>query len=129
MAQKRFKVKRGGNVRPSSGLLAGEQLFSTIRHTMSIALDATTHVPLVPEIDLLTEIGAVADDDFMLIHDASASAVKEKKITIEALASALDLSTNTVRNDGGVSGIQVLTQAEYDALEVKAATTLYFIKE
>lgn len=46
---------------------------------------------------------------------------------------ALGTSTNTfvevVRNDGGVSGIKVLTQAEYDALDPPNSTVLYFISD
>ena len=75
---------------PSTGLLAGELLITTDRQTVHSATDATTRIPLVPAIDDLVAIGAVnGAADLILIHDADAVGVKEKRITFDAFKTAL----------------------------------------
>lgn len=75
---------------PSSGMLAGELFLTTDRGTIHTATDATTRIPLVPAIDDLTAIGAVnGAADLILIHDADAVGVKEKRITFDAFKTAL----------------------------------------
>ena len=75
---------------PSTGLLAGELLITTDRQTVHSATDATTRIPLVPAIDDLVAMGAVnGAADLILIHDADAVGVKEKRITFDAFKTAL----------------------------------------
>ena len=77
---------------PSSALLAGELLITTDRHTAHSATDATTRIALVPAIDDLVAIGAVnGAADLILIHDADAVGVKEKRITFDAFKTALSI--------------------------------------
>lgn len=90
----RIQIKRGakGNL-PTSGMLAGEQHYTTDRSTLHIATSATTSAPVVPPVDDLGTMPAVdAANDLMLIHDASeASGIKEKKITISSLKTAMNI--------------------------------------
>lgn len=77
---------------PSTGLLAGELLITTDRQTVHSATDATTRIALVPAIDDLVAIGAVnGAADLILIHDADAVGVKEKRITFDAFKTALSI--------------------------------------
>lgn len=89
----RIQIKRGLKANlPTSGMLAGEQHYATDRSTMHVAVDATTSQPIVPPIDDLGSIGAVDGvSDLLLIHDASATGVKEKKITIADFKTALNI--------------------------------------
>lgn len=77
---------------PSSALLAGEFYLTTDRRTGHFATDATTMVPLVPAVDDLVAMAAVdGAADLIMIHDASESGVKEKRITVNALRTALNI--------------------------------------
>jgi hypothetical protein len=89
----RIQIKRGLKANlPTSGMLAGEQHFATDRSTMHVAIDATTTQPVVPAIDDLGSIGAVdGAADLIMLHDASATGIKEKKITIQDFKSALNI--------------------------------------
>lgn len=89
----RIQIKRGLKANlPTSGMLAGEQHFTTDRSTMHVAIDATTSKTVVPAIDDLTSIGAVdGAADLLIVHDASATGVKEKKITIADFKTALNI--------------------------------------
>ena len=90
----RMQLKRGLKANlPTSGLLAGEALFSTDRGTLHIATDATNKLPIVPAIDDLVTLAAVdGAADLILIHDASEGAAqKEKKITFDAFKTALNI--------------------------------------
>lgn len=89
----RIQIKRGLKANlPATGMLAGEQHFTTDRSTMHIAIDATTSQPVVPPIDDLGSIGAVdGAADLLIIHDASATGIKEKKITIADFKTALNI--------------------------------------
>lgn len=90
----RIQIKRGLKANlPTSGMLAGEQFYTTDRSTLHVALDATTHAPVVPPIDdLATMQGIDGDDDLLLIHDASESGgIKEKKISFTAFKAALNI--------------------------------------
>ena len=92
----RIQIKRGLKANlPTSSMLAGEQFFTTDRNTLHIAIDATTTKAVVPPIDDLTAIGAVDSvSDLLLIHDASGTGVKEKKITIADFKTALNISSS-----------------------------------
>jgi hypothetical protein len=106
-----IRIRRGNHANlPTSGLALAEPLFSIDRHTLHIAEDATTPVPVVPAIDELSTLSGVnGADDFLIMHDASASGVKEKKITFNAFKSALNIpegSTDELvaASDGGEAG-------------------------
>ena len=89
-----IKLKRGLTANlPTSGMNAGEPLFTTDRGSIFIATDATTKKPVVPPIDALTTLASISGaDDLLLMHDASeASAQKEKKITFNDFKTALNI--------------------------------------
>jgi hypothetical protein len=87
----RLQIKRGVRANlPTSGMLAGEEHFTTDRGSLHVATGATTTMPVVPPVDELAAIGAVNGvTDLILIHDADGSGVKEKKITFNDFKTAL----------------------------------------
>lgn len=87
----RIQIKRGLRAdQPATGMLAGEEFFHTDRNTMHVALDATTSKPVVPAIDELATLAAInGAADFLMLHDADGSGVKEKKITFNDFKTAL----------------------------------------
>lgn len=89
----RVQVKRGLRANlPASGMLAGEEHYTTDRSSLHIATGATTTQPVVPPIDDLAAIGAVnAAADLLIIHDADAVGIREKRITISAFKAALNI--------------------------------------
>jgi hypothetical protein len=107
----RIQIKRGLKANlPSSGMLAGEQHFATDRSSVHIALDATTLQPVVPPIDDLGSIGAIDGvSDLLIIHDASATGIKEKKVTFADFKTALNIPASDTDEKvavvaGGTSG-------------------------
>lgn len=107
----RFQLKRGLKTNlPNSGLLAGEPLVTTDRGTLHVALDATTKITIVPAIDDLVTMPAVdGTADLLIIHDASSSGQKEKKITINDFRAALNIPNSSTDEkvaviSGGTSG-------------------------
>lgn len=107
-----IKLKRGLRANlPTSGMNAGEPLFSTDRGTIHIPTDATTKIPVVPALDDLSAIPSItAAEDLILIHDASeASAQKEKKITFADFKTALNIPSGDTDEkvavvNGGTAG-------------------------
>lgn len=90
----RLQTRRGLKANlPTSGMLAGELHFTTDRGTLHGATDATTKLPVVPAIDDLATLAAIAGaEDLLIIHDASeTSGQKEKKITFDAFKMALNI--------------------------------------
>lgn len=89
----RIQVKRGLKANlPTSGMLAGEQHYTTDRSTMHVAIDATSSQPVVPAVDDLGAIGAIdGASDLLMVHDASATGIKAKKITIADFKTALNI--------------------------------------
>lgn len=89
----RIQLKRGLKANlPTSGMLAGEAHFTTDRGTLHVATDATTKLPIVPAIDDLSSLSSVSGaDDLLIMHDASATGVKEKKITFNDFKTALNI--------------------------------------
>lgn len=87
----RFQLRRGLKANlPSSGMLAGEPHITTDRGTLHVATDATTLIPVVPAIDDLSTLASVdGAADLLIIHDASGTGQKEKKITFDAFKTAL----------------------------------------
>ena len=107
----RVQNKRGLKTNlPNSGMLAGELHLTTDRHTGHFALDADTNVPLVPAIDDLVNMGAVdSAADLLIVHDADATGVREKRISITALRAALNIPAGSTDElvavvNGGTSG-------------------------
>lgn len=94
----RIQVKRGLKANlPSSGMLAGEPLFTTDRGTLHVATGATTKVAIVPAVEDLAVLASVdGTQDLILIHDASeASGQKEKKITFNDFKAALAIPASS----------------------------------
>ena len=95
---------------PSSALLPGQIFVTTDRQTSHFPTDATTMVPVVPAIDALSAIGTVAGAaDLLIMHDASATGLKEKKITFDAFKTALNIPAGSTDElvavvDGGTAG-------------------------
>lgn len=107
----RIQNKRGLKANlPTSGMLAGELFLTTDRGTAHFAADATTKVSIVPAIDDLVALASVdGAADLVLIHDASASGVMEKKITVNALKAAMNIPNGDTDEkvavvSGGTSG-------------------------
>ena len=92
MTQK-IQLRRGlRTALPTTGLAVGEPLFSTDRLTLHAATDATTAAPLTPAIDELTTLASIdGAADFVLLHDASSTGQKEKKMTFSSFKSALNI--------------------------------------
>lgn len=107
----RIQLKRGLKAAlPTSSMLAGEPMVTTDRGTLHIATDATTKLPIVPAIDDLTTLAAIdGAADLVLIHDADGTGQKEKKVTINAFRTALNIPAGTTDEKvavvaGGTSG-------------------------
>lgn len=94
----RIQLKRGLKTNlPTTGMLAGEPMVTTDRGTLHVATDATTKLPVVPAIDDLNTLASISGpDDLLIIHDASeVSGQKEKKITFDALKTALNIPSGS----------------------------------
>jgi hypothetical protein len=95
---------------PSSSLLAGQVFFTTDRQTAHFPTDATTMVPVVPAIDALDALASVdGAADLLIMHDANAVGVKEKRITFNAFKTALNIPSGSSDEkvsvvDGGTAG-------------------------
>ena len=107
----RIQLRRGLKANlPTSGMLAGEAHVTTDRGTLHVATDATTKIPVVPAIDDLTTLASVdGAADLLIIHDASATGQKEKKITFDSFKTALNIPTASTDEkvavvSGGTSG-------------------------
>lgn len=107
-----IKLKRGLKANlPTSGMNAGEPMFTTDRGTLHIAIDATTKKPVVPAIDDLSTMPSInAAEDLIIIHDASENtSQKEKKITFADFKSALNIPSGDTDEkvavvNGGTAG-------------------------
>lgn len=107
----RIQLRRGLKANlPTSGMLAGEAHVTTDRGTLHVATDATTKIPVVPAIDDLTTLSSVdGTADLLIIHDASATGQKEKKITFDSFKTALNIPAASTDEkvavvSGGTSG-------------------------
>lgn len=107
----RLQLRRGlyPNL-PTSGMLAGEPHVTTDRGTLHVATDATTKLPVVPAIDALSTLAAIdSAADLLIMHDASATGQKEKKITFDAFKTSLNIPAGSSDEKvavvaGGTSG-------------------------
>lgn len=112
MATQRIQLKRGLKANlPTSAMLAGEPMVTTDRGTMHVATSEVAKLPVVPAIDDLTAMPAVdGNADLLIMHDSSeAAGQKEKKITLAALKTALnipngDTDEKVAAVSGGTSG-------------------------
>ena len=107
----RIQLRRGLKANlPTSGMLAGEAHVTTDRGTLHVATDATTKIPVVPAIDDLTTLASVdGTADLLIIHDASATGQKEKKITFDSFKTAFNIPIASTDEkvavvSGGTSG-------------------------
>ena len=107
----RLQLRRGLYTNlPTSGMLAGEPHVTTDRGTLHVATDATTKLPVVPAIDALSALAAIdGAADLLIMHDASATGQKEKKITFDAFKTALNIPAGSSDEKvavvaGGTSG-------------------------
>jgi hypothetical protein len=107
----RIQLRRGLKANlPTSGMLAGEAHVTTDRGTLHVATDTTTKIPVVPAIDDLTTLSSVdGTADLLIIHDASATGQKEKKITFDSFKTALNIPAASTDEkvavvSGGTSG-------------------------
>lgn len=92
---------------PTSGLIPGELLLTTDRHTLHAALGESEAVPVVIAIDELATLvgsGVVSTQDYVLIHDADGIGVREKKILVSELLTALGaVSSGQLGQPNGVA--------------------------
>ncbi|MCO5250693.1 MAG: hypothetical protein M9949_04640 [Candidatus Kapabacteria bacterium] len=93
MGIQRIQLKAGVKANlPNSDMLAGEAHVTTDRGTLHVAVDPTTRIIIVPAIeDLVTLASLNLDTDFVIIHDADGTGQKEKKMTLAALKTALNI--------------------------------------
>ena len=95
---------------PSSGMLEGEMFLTTDRQTAHFAKDPTTLAALVPDVEALSSMGAVAGAaDLLMIVDASQTGLKARKITVDAFKTALNIPAASTDElvaviSGGTSG-------------------------
>lgn len=88
-----IRLRRGAAALPSAEGKQGEPHYRTGRKGISMS-DGTNWHTLVPFLDDLVAMGSgdiTANDDKLLIHDASAEGVKEKAITIANFKTALNI--------------------------------------
>ena len=107
----RIQLKRGLKANlPSSGMLAGEAHVTTDRGTLHVATDATTKLPIVPAIDDLQTLASIdGAADLLIIHDANGTGQEEKKVTLDAFKTALNIPAGSSDEkvavvSGGTSG-------------------------
>jgi len=128
----RLQLKRGIKVNlPTSGMLAGEPMITTDRGTLHVATDGTTKLPVVPAIDDLATLAAVdGATDLLIIHDASeAAGQKEKKLTLNAFKTALNIPEGTADEKvavvaGGTSGYLWGTDGTDGVLRMNASMAM-----
>lgn len=95
---------------PTSDMLKGELHATTDRGTLHMPLDPTTKITITPAVDDLSIMPAVdGAADLLLIHDADGTGQKEKKITVNALKTALNIPESSTDEkvavvSGGTSG-------------------------
>lgn len=107
----RIQIKRGLKANlPTSGMLAGELFSTTDRGSLHVAIDATNKLTVVPAIDDLATMPAVdGSADLLIVHDASSTGQKEKKITFDAFKTALNIPAGSTDEkvaviSGGTAG-------------------------
>jgi hypothetical protein len=107
----RLQLKRGlkSNL-PTSAMLAGEAHFTTDRGTLHVATGGSTALAIVPAIDDLVNLASIdGAADLLIVHDASATGVKEKKVTFNDFKAALAIPAGSTDEkcsvvSGGTAG-------------------------
>jgi hypothetical protein len=107
----RIQLRRGLKANlPAAAMLAGEAHFTTDRGTLHVATGATTTIPIVPPIEDLVNLASIdGAADLLIIHDASATGVKEKKVTFNDFKTALAIPAGSTDEkcsvvSGGTAG-------------------------
>ncbi|MEL7231727.1 MAG: hypothetical protein AAGJ85_04375 [Pseudomonadota bacterium] len=83
---------------------------TTDRQTLHFPTDGTTMVPAVPAIDDLTILASITGaEDLLIMHDASSTGVKEKRITFDNFKAALNIPAGSTDElvavvSGGTAG-------------------------
>lgn len=126
-----LQMKRGLKANlPTSGMLAGEPMVTTDRGTLHVATDATNKLPVVPAIDDLGIMPAVdGTADLLIVHDASATGQKEKKITFDNFKTALNIPAGVSDEkvaviSGGTSGYLYGTNGTDGILRMNSSMTM-----
>lgn len=94
----RLKLRQGTKAAlPTTDMLIGEPLFCTDSQELYIATGETTKVPVKTDLEPLTAIGAVADDDLLLMSDTSVAAgsPRQKKIAFSDFKTALNIPSGS----------------------------------
>lgn len=124
----RIQTKRGLKANlPTSGMLPGEMLFTTDRGTLHCATDPTTKLVIVPAIDDLSTLASIdGAADLIIIHDANGTGQKEKKITVDAFKTALNIPAGSSDEKvsvvaGGTSGYLYGTDGSDGILRMNAS--------
>lgn len=102
------EMRRGSRASmPASGLTPGEALYATDRQALYAVKDDGTPAPAVIALDELAALvgaGVVSAQDYVLIHDADAVGVKEKKILVGELLTAMGaVSSGLLGQPNGVA--------------------------
>jgi hypothetical protein len=107
----RIQLKRGLKANlPTAAMLAGEAHFTTDRGTLHVATDPTSSVAIVPAIDDLVNLASIdGAADLLIVHDASSTGVKEKRITFNDFKAALAIPAGSTDEQcsvvsGGTAG-------------------------
>ena len=90
----RIQIRRGLEASlPTTSMLAGELHATTDQGTLHMATDATTRIPINPDVSGLTTLASVdGTADLVLVEDASeAAAQRVKKMTFNAFKTALNI--------------------------------------
>ena len=126
----RIQLKRGLKANlPTTGMLAGEPMVTTDRGTLHIATDATTKLAVVPAIDDLSTLASISGaEDLLIVHDASGTGQKEKKITFDAFKTALNIPAGSSDEkvavvSGGTSGYLWGTDGTDGVIRMNASMT------
>lgn len=108
----RLQLRRGLKANlPTTAMLAGEPHITTDQGTLHVATDATTMIPVVPDVGGLVTMPAVdgAADLILMVDASEAAGQMAKKITFAAFKTALNIPTGTTDEkvavvSGGTSG-------------------------
>lgn len=128
----KIKLRRGVKANlPTSSLEVGEPLFTTDRGTLHVPIDGTTKLPVVPAIEDLNTIPSIdVSNDLLIIQDVSeTTGQKEKKATVQALKTALNIPAASTDEkvavvSGGASGYLFGTNGTDGVLRVSNAMTI-----
>lgn len=90
----RIKLRQGLKAAlPTTGMEVGEPLFCTDSQELYLATGATTKVPVTTDLEALSAIGTIANDDLLPMSDTSVTAgsPRMKKVTFSDFKTALNI--------------------------------------